>query len=101
MADTASTARSGPQPVTAHRGSLTLWQGIALYVGAVLGTGVVGLPAVAARTAGPASLVAWAGLVVLSLPLVSTFAELGARFPDAGGVSTYVRMAFGPRAAAA
>src|SRR5205823_6176749 len=64
-------------------------------------TGVIGLPAVAARTAGPASLVAWAGLVVLSLPLVSTFAELGARLPDAGGVSTYVRMAFGPRAAAA
>jgi amino acid efflux transporter len=38
--------------------------------------------------------------VILSVPLAGTFAALGARYPDAGGVSTYVRYAFGPRAAA-
>jgi amino acid efflux transporter len=75
-------------------------QGAALYVGAVLGTGVIALPALAAEVAGPASLVAWAALVLLSAPLAATFAALGARYPDAGGVSTYVRNAFGPRAAA-
>jgi amino acid efflux transporter len=75
-------------------------QGAALYVGAVLGTGVIALPALAAEVAGPASLVAWLALVVLSVPLAATFAALGARYPDAGGVSTYVRNAFGPRAAA-
>jgi amino acid efflux transporter len=81
-------------------GSLTVWQGAALYVGAVLGTGVIALPALAVRAAGPASLLAWLGLVVLSVPLAATFAALGARYPDGGGVSTYVRHAFGARAGA-
>lgn len=83
-----------------HSGSLSVMQGAALYVGAVLGTGVIALPALAAEAAGPASLLAWLALVLLSIPLAATFAALGARYPDAGGVSTYVRNAFGPRAAA-
>lgn len=79
---------------------VTLAQGTALYLGAVLGTGVIALPALAARAAGPASLLAWLGMVLLSVPLAATFAALGARYPDAGGVSTYARRAFGARAAA-
>lgn len=75
-------------------------QGAALSIGAVLGTGVITLPAVAAKVAGPASLLAWLAMVVLSIPLVVTFAALGARHPDSGGVSTYVRRAFGSRWAA-
>ncbi|WP_433302728.1 APC family permease [Actinoplanes sp. CA-030573] len=80
---------------------LSVAQGTALSVGAVLGTGVISMPALAAGVAGPSSLVAWLALIVLSAPLAWTFAALGARHPDAGGVSTYVRLAFGPRAAAA
>lgn len=80
-------------------GRLTALQGAALYVGAVLGTGVIALPALAAQVAGPASLVAWCALVVLSVPLAATFAALGARHPDSGGVSTYARLAFGERTA--
>src|SRR5690349_17043462 len=75
-------------------------QGAALSIGAVLGTGVIALPALAAQSAGPASLIAWAVLVALSVPLAATFAALGARYPDAGGVATYARNAFGHRAAA-
>jgi amino acid efflux transporter len=82
------------------RGRLTFSQGTAMYVGAVLGTGVIALPALAAQAAGPASLLAWLALVVLSAPLAATFAALGSRYPDAGGVSTYARLAFGERAAA-
>src|SRR5215213_7116820 len=78
---------------------LTVAQGAAISVGAVLGTGVIGLPALAAQIAGPASLVAWGALIALSVPLAATFAALGARHPDSGGVSTYVRRAFGARAA--
>ena len=77
---------------------LSVPQGAALTLGAVLGTGVFSLPALAAGVAGPASLVAWLALVLLSIPLAATFAALGARFPDGGGVSTYVRNAFGARA---
>ena len=80
---------------------LSVAQGTALSVGAVLGTGVISMPALAAEAAGPSSLVAWVALIVLSAPLALTFAALGARHPDGGGVSTYVRLAFGPRAAAA
>ena len=80
---------------------LTVPQGTALSAGAVLGTGVISMPALAADVAGPASLLAWVALILLSAPLAWTFAALGARHPDGGGVSTYVRLAFGPRASAA
>src|SRR5258705_2912256 len=79
---------------------LTVKQGAALSIGAVLGTGVIALPGLAAQVAGPAALVAWLALIVLSAPLALTFAALGARYPDAGGVATYVGKAFGPRASA-
>jgi amino acid efflux transporter len=98
MATTARMTRATP---AATGGTLTVAQGAALSVGAVLGTGVITLPALAAEVAGPASLLAWAALVLLSVPLASTFAALGARHPDGGGVSTYVRRAFGDRTAGA
>lgn len=88
------------QPTSRPAGRLTLAQGTALSVGAVLGTGVIALPALAADIAGPASLLAWLALVLLSVPLAAAFAALGARHADAGGVSTYARLAFGERAAA-
>ncbi|MFC8800565.1 amino acid permease [Promicromonospora sp. NPDC057138] len=80
------------------RQGLSVPQGAALTLGAMLGTGVISLPALAADVAGPASLVAWGALVLLSIPLATTFAALGARHPDGGGVATYARLAFGERA---
>jgi amino acid efflux transporter len=79
---------------------MTTRAGIALYVGAVLGPGVLLLPALAAQAAGPASVIAWAALLALSVPLASTFAALGVRLPEAGGTAAYARAAFGPRAGA-
>jgi amino acid efflux transporter len=67
----------------------------ALYVGAVLGPGVLLLPALAAEAAGPASVLAWVGLLALSAPLATTFAALGVRFPEAGGTAAYAQAAFG------
>ncbi|HQE32720.1 MAG TPA: amino acid permease [Propionibacteriaceae bacterium] len=84
--------------MTESRG-LGIPQGTAMTIGAVLGTGVLTLPALAAQVAGPASLVAWFALVLISIPLAATFAGLGARHPDGGGVATYARLAFGRRAA--
>jgi amino acid efflux transporter len=79
---------------------LSSLQGTALYIGSVLGTGVIALPALAASTAGPASLLAWLALIALSIPLAATFAALGASYPDAGGVATCVKLAFGSYPAA-
>ncbi|MDN0200486.1 amino acid permease [Streptomyces sp. S.PNR 29] len=75
-------------------------QGTALYVGAVLGGGVLALPALTAREAGPASLVAWALMVAFCIPIAGSFAVLGMRYPDGGGVATFAAKAFGPRTSA-
>ncbi len=85
------------EPAVAKLGVRT---GAALCMGAVLGPGVLALPSSAAAAAGPASLLAWLGLIGLSLPVALVFAALGARYPDGGGVSAFVRRAFGARAAA-
>ena len=75
-------------------------RGAALYVGALIGPGLLLVPALAAQAAGAASIVAWGLLLVLSAPLAITFAALGVRHPVAGGVSAYVREGFGEAAAA-
>ena len=84
-----------------HIHRLGLCQGTALFVGAVLGPGVLALPRLAAAAAGPASLVTWAVLLALSVPVSLTFAALGARSPDGGGVATFAGSAFGRDLAAA
>src|SRR2546421_8022978 len=86
--------------VTTRSAQLGVIRGAALYVGALLGPGLLLVPALGVQAAGPASIIAWAGLLVLSAPLAVTFAALGVRHPVAGGVSTYVREAFGQTAAA-
>lgn len=82
-----------------HQGTVGLFQGSALYIASVLGTGILVLPALASAVAGPASILAVLAVLALSVPLASTFAALAARHPDAGGVATYVRLALGATAA--
>jgi len=84
---------------TLHTARLGLGQASALYIAAVLGTGILALPGLAANAAGPASIVAVLAVLAASVPLAGTFAALAARFPDAGGVATFVRLALGPTAA--
>jgi amino acid efflux transporter len=81
-------------------GTLGVWRGAALYVGALIGPGVLLVPSLAVSAAGPASILAWAALLLLSAPLAVAFAALGVRHPVAGGVSAYVSEGFGAGAAA-
>jgi amino acid efflux transporter len=90
-----------PGVAAPERGSIGALQGTALTLGALLGTGVISLPALAAGAAGPASLLAWGALILVSGAFAASFTALGARFPDGGGVTTYVRRAYGDRASAA
>ncbi len=76
-------------------------QGTALYVAAILGSGLLVLPGLAAAVAGPASILAVLAVMLLAAPLAGTFAALAARYPDPGGVASYVRRAIGPTAARA
>jgi len=90
-----------PAPATAadHADSrpLTTARGAALYIGALLGPGLLLLPGLAAATAGPASLLAWIGLLLLSGLFAAIFAALGRRYPSAGGVMGYVAAGLGSR----
>src|SRR4051795_10256749 len=81
-------------------GQLGVPRGTALYVGALVGPGLLLVPSLATQAAGPATLIAWLALLVLSAPLAITFATLGVRHPVAGGVTAYVAEGFGTAAAA-
>ena len=81
-------------------GRIGVAQGTAIYVGAILGAGLLALPALAAEVAGPASVLAWGLLLLLCVPVAATFAALGSRYPDGGGIATFVYKAFGRRASA-
>jgi amino acid efflux transporter len=95
-------APASPAPASAAAGlttaRLTTARGAALYIGALLGPGLLLLPGLAAAEAGPASVLAWAGLLVLSGLFAVVFGSLGRGFPSAGGVIGYVRAGLGERA---
>lgn len=80
--------------------TIGLPQAIALYIGAVLGSGILIVPGLAAQMAGPASLLAWGFMTLLILPMALSMGLLSAKFPNAGGVSHFVTLAFSPRAGA-
>jgi amino acid efflux transporter len=77
--------------------SLGFSEGLALYLAAVLGTGILVVPLLAWREGGPASLLAWVLLGVLGLALAWTFASVGAQAPNAGGVQNMIARAMGPK----
>jgi len=77
--------------------TLTTSRGAALYIGAILGPGLLLLPGLAAAEAGPASILAWLALLGLSGLFAAVFSALGRRIPSAGGVMGYVTAGLGPR----
>ncbi|MEU6797461.1 amino acid permease [Nonomuraea wenchangensis] len=79
--------------MTEHR--LGVWQGTATVLGGVLGPGMLVLPHLAAEAAGPGSVLAWAALIIVSVPIAFTFALLGLRHPDGGGVAHFAGIAIG------
>src|SRR5579863_8511807 len=92
-----------PEPMTmttVNQPNLTTARGAALYIGAILGPGLLLLPGLAAAQAGPASILAWLGLIGLSGLLAMVFAALG-RSIGSGGVIGYTTAGLGPRAGAA
>jgi amino acid efflux transporter len=81
--------------------SLSVPRGTALYIGALLGPGVLLLPGLASSMAGPAAILAWAGLLGVSALFAVVFTALGSRFPGEGGVGAYTRAGLGGRAGSA
>jgi len=90
------TALATPAPAPAVDGRVGAVRGTALFVAAIVGPGILTLPALAAAQAGPASLITLGVLLVVSAPIAFTFAALHRAVPAARGVSGYAAAAFGP-----
>ena len=84
-----------PDSGKGFRKAITLRYAVALYVTSVLGSGVLVLPGLAAKIAGPGSLIAWALLSIASYPFAYTFASLSARRPESGGVYSFAKESLG------
>lgn len=97
----AAPARTRLPETKTGSGRLGLAAATALYIAGVLGSGVLVLPGLTAGVAGPASVVAVVVSFALSIPMAMTFAVLAARYPDPGGVASYVRRSLGNTAARA
>src|SRR5438132_5527681 len=91
--------RDGAPP--ALRRAVTLRQGVATYFCSLLGSGIFVIPGLAARIAGPASIVSWLLLSLASYPFAYTFAKLSARRPESGGIYAFARDGIGLGAGAA
>src|SRR5881409_3396446 len=91
--------RAGSPP--ALRRVITLRHAVAIYVSSLLGSGIFVIPGLAARIAGPASIVSWLLLSLASYPFAYTFAKLSARRPESGGIYAFARDGLGAGAATA
>src|SRR5687767_7166630 len=78
-----------------------IWAALAMIIAEVMGVGIFLTPASMSRTLGSPSWVlgVWALVGLLSAAGALCYAELGSRFPEAGGGYVYLREAFGERCA--
>ncbi|MCI2422076.1 amino acid permease [Saccharopolyspora sp. K220] len=84
-------SNASPQALSSTRGA-------AMYIGALLGPSLLLLPGLAAEIAGPASILAWVGLLALSGLLAWVFTAFGTRLGGGAGVAGYAAAGLGARA---
>ena len=93
MTERKSSAGGGPEPLARQLSATGVWL---LVINGMIGAGIFGLPAEAARLAGvfsPWVFVICAGLM---LPVMLCFAELASHFDATGGPVQYAGTVFGP-----
>lgn len=72
---------------------------VALAISTIIGSGLLGLPGLALAATSPVdTLAGWLVAIALSVPLMLVFMELTRTTGRAGGLATYVGMAFGAHA---
>ena len=74
---------------------LTMLRGTGLMLNIVVGAGLLALPGLTVAVAGDQALWAWLVCAIAATPLLLVFVILGGRYPDAGGIAHFVRLAFG------
>jgi len=75
--------------------TLTPLRGAALMLNIVVGAGLLALPGLVIEVAADHALWSWLICAVASLPLLTVFIIMGRRYPHAGGIAHFARMAFG------
>ena len=88
---TSEVEHSGP---ALHK-ALTVPRGIGVATGMVIGSGLLVLPGLAYVQVGSSAVYAWLSAAVVVLPLLIIFAQIGSRYPTAGGVQGFAQAAFG------
>lgn len=66
-----------------------------ITINSIMGTGIFFLPAVGARHSGPASIISWLIMALISIYIAMCFAELTSMYPKAGGVYEFCKHAYG------
>jgi len=82
------------------RRTLGVWNGIAIIIGVIVGSGIFVSPKGVLEHSGSvgASLLVWGLCGLLALLGALCFAELGTSISSSGGEYTYIRLAYGPLA---
>jgi len=85
-------------PVDRLRKELNLFDGVAIVVGTIIGSGIFLIPStIAAQLHSLATvLLVWIVGGILTLFGALSLAEIGSIFPGTGGLCTYLRQAYGP-----
>jgi APA family basic amino acid/polyamine antiporter len=98
MSGTTAGSASEGRPTSSLPRVLGSWDIVSIVVGGVIGSGIFLVPKdIAAAVGSPLLIMAvWVVGGLLSLFGALTFAELGAAYPQAGGMYIYLREAFGP-----
>lgn len=76
---------------------LGTWDALALTVGSMVGAGIFAVLALTVKTAGPASVISWILVVVISFPMALTFSDLTGVLAESGGPYIYLRRRIGVR----
>ena len=75
---------------------ISLFSAIMLALNSLIGSGWLFGSGSAAKIAGPAAILSWIIGAVIIIAIALTYVELGAMFPESGGMSKYAQYSHGP-----
>ena len=75
--------------------NMSVLQGVALAIGLVVGSGILGLPGESLGAGIAAAAIGWPLICLIALPLIAVFVRLGRDNPSADGLAGYAKKALG------